>query len=285
MPSFNRIASVELTPFNNTSVIARRIDKLRISFIIEKFNNIELNTAKIEISNMSDLTRSDIEETQQIVLLRAGYLSGSGEEILFTGNSTRIYSEDATPNINTFIEAQDGEKALSESKVNLSFAENVSTKVILREILKKIPIANKIVRESELPNKKLIEGFSFIGSAKVALKKMTDSLDLTASVQNNELVLFKNGTSDDTDVFVVTPKTGLIGRPEKLDELSKEGKKTTKRTGLLIRSLLLPRVVPGNRIQISSAEINPRSTYTVHKATHKGDTHGNDFLTELEVFE
>lgn len=75
---------------------------------------------------------------------------------------------------------------------------------------------------SELPN-----GYSYVGQAKNVLTKMCDTSNLVWSVQNGVLQIKKPNDVMLREVYVLSPDTGLLGIPKKINvSKEEEGEKT-----------------------------------------------------------
>jgi hypothetical protein len=108
--------------------------------------------------------------------------------------------------------------------------------------------------------------------------------------------------ADTSKIILLSPETGLIGSPEKLRDDSialygtqnrkKEtikvvgatGKKYRKSVGggYKIKSLLQPFVEPGSVVQVKSDTINDVQ-FRVVEVEHVGDTHGNDWYSNINA--
>jgi hypothetical protein len=130
-------------------------------------------------------------------------------------------------------------------------------------------------------------GFSFAGPADSALDKVTKFLGLDWSIQNNAIKFVEFDKSDGTRLVSLTPETGLIGSPQRLQGVTRKakGKSTSTKPGWKITALLRPEIIPGGRIRIESREIPQYSEFTVSTVEHSGDTHGKDWTSQVEVRE
>lgn len=289
MSQFRRSASVAIQTFEgNEAVIIRN---LRITFEINKTEGKDPNTASIEIYNLSEATRNLVRldtnpKSDQIITLTAGYLDGDGEEILYVGTLTSIAHSFERPLIITRIEASDGKGALDKSKVSATFGKNSSGKVILTELSNLLGIPNNL-NTLAIEDKKQSFATSYIGDVKHNLTKATDFLGLSWTIQNNEVKFTLRDGDDGITALVLSPTTGMIGSPERLSGTSRKAKGESKKVtpGWRIESLLQPKVLPKNKIVLSSREIPENSIFTVTNVTHTGDTHGTVWSSRIEVKE
>lgn len=283
MPLFNRVASVTIGQVGEESL---KLSGLRISFNIVKTEDKDPNSAEVEIYNLSEDTRNKIRDTGKFILINAGYINGAGEEIIFAGDISFVSHEVRRPEIITKIEAQDGKKKLDSTVFETSNDSGVSARTILERILESFDLSSNI-RNISISDKNYANGFSFIGLSKDALTRVTEFLNLSWSIQNNEVILVPFDKSDNTRVVSLNPQTGLVGSPERLKGSTRKAKKLSEedKPGWRFTSLLLPRVNPLNRISVSSREIPSNSIFTVFSVNHTGDTHGSDWNTVVEVRE
>jgi len=280
---FNRSASVLITTNTNSTL---KITGLRITFDIDKTEGKDPNTGRIEIYNLSEDTRNNIRDLGKNVTLFAGYTDGNGEELLFTGDITNISHSISKPEVITTIEASDGKTSINNSKTVISQSGKASGRGILQRVLGEFSIGNNL-NQITFQDKFYASGFSFAGLSKDALTKVTDFLELSWSVQNNQIQIAKFDQSDETGVILLTSDTGLLGSPQRLSGESRKSKKYTKRNnpGWRFNSLLFPSINPKGIIAAQSVEIKDVSQFIVYSVAHSGDTHGPEWNSSIEVRE
>lgn len=289
MTQFRKSASVLIGdptmqfPFVFNAVVLK---KLRIAFKVEKTSEKSPNTAIIHIYNLSIATRNSITELDKYISLSAGYMDGDGEKLLFFGNISGVSHAYAGSEVITTIHAEDGGSALGQTRVSISKGSGFSALTILRQILKTFVLTNNLNTIS-ITDKKYVNGFTYIGTSKNALTKVCEFLGLSWSVQNNEITLYTFSGTDNSRAVYISPKTGLVKSPERLNGAVRKAVKQTKKNkpGWRIHTLLSPDVKPTGRIQVTSAYLPEKSIFTVHSVMHEGDTHGPDFNTLIEVFD
>ena len=258
-----------------------KINNLRIAFEIEKTSENNANTAKISIYNMSQKTWNDfITATDRVILLEAGY--GNNLDTLFYGDVPQkakcSYLYSGTDTI-AMIEPGDGLLSLIDGKLEKSYEENFSIKLIIKDVLKSFQDAGGVVIEKALeyiksgnvPDKKAQAGFVASGSAKTIMDKFMSSLGLEWSIQDNEVQIIPINGNTEEEVIFLTPQTGLIGSPIKREE------------GLEFTALIQTKIKPGQLVLIESRDIN--GTYRVRKAKFIGDTHDQPWYVTAEAKE
>ena len=280
---FNRIASIEIGPEGEDG---KRFSGFRISFSVKKTKDSDSNNATVEISNLSENSRNFIKEIDHLLILKAGYSEGAGEEILFVGNIKLINHTIKPPEILTKLEIGDGEKLLRESKLSLSYKEGFSIRQILNDIVRKMNVPNKVnLSLVDFEDKEFTNGYTFVGQTKRALDTLCSSANLEWSIQNNELKVQAKKDGDFTRAINLTPTTGLLGSPERLTDISASSSKKEVVPGWRFNCLLQPKAEPGGVIVASSREIEEDSHFKIHTVEHKGDTHGGDWQTIIEAVE
>jgi len=285
LPQFRRSASLTIGKPNALSAIV--IKDLKIVFEIAKTEGKDPNTAKVEVFNLSADTRKKI-ETEQLgdnLIVYAGYLDGDGEELIFSGDITSVTHKIERPNVITTIMANDGENILSSAKVSLAKNKGVTAFSILEEILKTLPLPNNLKTISIPVSKIYSNGFAFTGMSKVALTKVTEYLDLEWTIQNNEIRLTPFDGNDSTTAVLLNTKSGLLNSPSRILDDTKKAKGTAAKNkpGWKVQSLLSPKINPKGQLGISSREIPDNTIFNVHSVVHRGDTHGPEWISTIEV--
>ena len=296
MTQFDRHASLNIFTPGSTGFF---LTGLRITFNVTKTSDPAPNTAQIQVYNLSENTRSKIsdafnEKTQKIHL-NAGYTDGDVEE-LFNGDVTKVTHNIQPPNIVTTIEANDGQKALAETKVKLSFDAGASVKKIFKQVVDAFPldedVKNIIVENEFITN--FTAGFSFSGPARDAMDLLSKTLNMEWSIQNGQMIVVPMGGNDGTRVALIDQNSGLIGSPERLvnDEKKATGKvindpkKAEESTrGWKFNCLLRPAIKPLGQVSLKSIAIPKATFFTVDSVVHVGDTHGQPWGSAVEVKE
>lgn len=278
---FDRVASVSIGPENAEGI---KLSGIRIAFDITKSIKPNKNKAQIILTNISAQTRSLL-KNDNVIVLKAGYSENIGEEVLFTGYIKHSYSEYQSVDIHTIIEAVDGSKKLEESTVTISYKGGITVKNLLIDLSKRVPAMQFDFSKLDIEDLQISNGVAYAGELKQLLNYLCESVNLDWSFQNNTLKVQSKHKADLVNSLRISPSTGMIGSPEYLSDILKDGKKTQDLPGWRIKSLLIPSLEPGNPILIDSRELTNKATFKVHELIHKGDTHGNDWTTTMYVEE
>ncbi len=281
--AYDRQAQVEIG--KSAALIALRIEGLRVTFDVQKDLKTSANQARIGVYNLSAATRGRIRELTDTVTLRAGYVDESLKEV-FHGDIVTVSHVREGADIVTRIVANDGGTAIRGSFASVSYAEGASLKRILTDIVTAMGLPIKYL--DSFDDQQFLQGFAFAGRARTALDKVTARAGLEWSIQGGQLKILKRGGTDNPRniaVPVISPQHGLIGSPERLDRLTDDPTAEKKPPGWKLKSLLQAAVEPGGKVGFTSAEEPTAKAYRVQSIQHKGDTHGDDWTSTIEVLE
>lgn len=283
---FGRLAAVEIHPDNSVETTEPfRIEGLRIAFTLKRDLKKTSNTGTVEIYNLSNATRSKILDHNRKVVLYAGYEDGGGVDVLFEGSIMTVSHSHPTPDIVTRIEANDGETRLRQAHVSLSFSEGASVGQVLKDLIAAMGLPKGFI--AQFKDAKFLTGFVAHGPAKEALAAVCRKAGLEYSIQNGSLQILEEGKPDNSpkDLILLTPESGLLGSPEKIKQIQDDPAAEKKPNGWTLRSLLQPKANPGSHIAVQSREIPRVTAFRIESVVHKGDTHGEDWTSEIEVFD
>lgn len=275
---------------------AVEITDLRVTFDITKDSSKHSNKSAVQVWGLAPPTRKAMERPDTTCSLKAGYAEEGGPVEVFRGDVTFGWSRFEGPDVVTTLELGDGAKQIRDSVVSLGYAKGTGARQALRDVAAKMGLTVRM--SADLADRDLPAGFSNYGSARTALDKITRGAGWSWSVQDGVLqVLGPAGTNNRTVVDLAVD-SGLIGHPERQRRGSHEaiqveeaGTKRVKRAasatekwdGWRVRSLLLPGIIPGDRVKLSSRTVD--ALLTVRKVRHVGDTHGGDWISELELLD
>jgi hypothetical protein len=269
---FGRLAAVDIYPDNQVEVAKPfRIEGLCIAFQVKKNLKAESNTARIQIYNLAEGTRNKILEKNRRVQIHAGYEEGDGYKLLFDGSIMTVDHLREVPDRVTRIEANDGEKALRETHVSVSYAQNASADRILKDLIKAMGLPEKFVTSPKA--KKLLQGFVHHGPGKDALEKICRSLGLEYSIQNGQIQVLEQGKTDNSPQrgILITPDSGLVGSPERIRQIKDDPKAEKKPEGWRIRCLLQPTLNPGSWVAVQSEAIPKVTAFRIESVEHSGN--------------
>ena len=269
MRLFDRAIRVTVGPEAGDGV---RFDQaFRIAFQIDQDETASGNNVQIEVYGLSPDTRAQIQQREQIVLVEAGY--GDQLEILAIAEVDRVITRREPPEIVTTIEAIDGGASLVSIRVNVSYEPGYSVRQVIDQIADQAALPVRVAPGVDL-QQSYETGAAFSGTVKRALDQALARVPgVDWSVQDDEIVLRRPGEPTDQSIVVLSPSSGLVRSPERLEDQNTDGWQ--------VESLLQPRIRPGANVRIESADVNADTV--VRRVSHQGDTRGNDWLSTAEV--
>ncbi len=278
MMQFDRIASIEIGPPGGAGL---RVDKSRIVFQVDKTDKVESNKCRVEILNLSDATRARIRETDDAITIKAGYAEDGGEEVVFMGRVVRLEHRYPAPDIVTRIEGGDGISELRESRTSASFAGNAKMQDIVDKLIDDFGLE---LRDSiDVPRVRWTQGWSYSGPTREALRRVLEREGLEYSIQNGYLQIIERGGVNKKAAVLISSATGLLSSPARLNELAGDTEGSKKKPGWAFRCLLNPKIEPGGTVQLQSRDV--RGFFRVNNVRHDGDTHGDEWSSQVEVSE
>jgi hypothetical protein len=278
---FDRVVTVQIGKLKGNAI---EIKNLRTVFDVSKSSTDTYNECRVDIYNMSAATKNKLKDLDETLVLKAGYSSAGNEQVVFVGDITLINSDTGGADQPTTIEAKDGAKTMRQLMLSLSYKDGTSAKKVLKDVLNKSGLPLRPFDMSKIADKQYVNGFSFIGMGKELLSRVCTYLGLEWSIQNDEIKLVVSGKGDDTRIIQLNPNSGLVGSPKRIADISGSHKKGhTKIQGWKILSLLVPQMEPGSLVFVQSREIPTGQMFKVVELTHRGDTHGDSWITETVV--
>jgi len=300
MPNFNRSASIVITEKDilNPVILPEvgppefipgtplNISGLKIVFNVKKTLSTFSNSARVDIYNLSKKAFDQI-AVENDLILNAGYIDGAGEKLLFKGDIQKISREHSRTDIITKLQCDDGGLRLREIRGELSRGKKVGVMQIICEILSAFgfpprqPVDCKNKQYGSIIDKQYLHGFSYVGSAREALSKLTERIGVEWSIQNSEAQLLLKGGVNLTPPIPVSSLNGMIGSPDSLDDVRGELSLNKRASGWKVRSLINPEIEPGGRLKIDSN--TAKGEFRIEEVDHLGDTFGSDWQTIAQV--
>lgn len=278
---------------------------MQIQFDVTKDSKEDPNVHSIRIYNLKESTRAALEKPDLRAHLYAGYEEESGGILLAAGTVVDSFTRFDTPDVVTELAVVDGYGELRDSAVSLSYGAGANSATIIEAVALQMGLVLNMPRS--LQSRTWDHGFSFYGPARQALHKLCRGSGVEWSVQNQTLqVVAVRGTTE-RSVVVLRADSGLIGSPDRVRESAREmdasaepgtAKKKKKRDrsvaativserqrrdGWRVRSLLLPWINPGDRVQMDSRQV--QGLWRVESVSHNGDYQGGDWTTEMHLVE
>lgn len=261
---FDRKIDVRIGPPGG---LGRSWSDVRVEFSVERSLRKDPNTASISLYNLDSVSVGIIQTTGAVVQLLAGY--GSLPFLLFSGDIARrgvTVERSGTDRIVT-IEAGDGELAFTEARFNWHFEAGTPNATILSTILSTLGLG--IAPGDPLPPYVYPLPLTFTGRASEALDRLCRDVGVSYSIQDGNVQILLPGSGRKGVAPLISPETGLVASPSQTDD------------GANFRCLLNGNIKPGSFVSLISETLS--GFYKAEKVTHRGDTHGGDWTTEVEA--
>lgn len=251
------------------------ITDLRVKFSIERDLSKHPNSCDIEVYNLAQTTRAAVETKPLLVELAAGHDGVS--RLLSTGDVLFAMSKQEGPEWVTMLQLGDGARATARARAKpRSYGKNTTVKQVLRDIAKSMGqgLPKNIEASADL-DAQFANSISLSGYARDEMTKILAPYGYNWSIQNGRLQILRDETAR-TDMLEISERTGMIGTPSFGDP-----PKSGKPPHVTVKMLLYPELVPGGRIQLTSRAKS--GTFKLVKVKHTGDTHGDEWFTEVEI--
>lgn len=263
------------------------IENSKIQFEIIKSKNAKENTAKVEIYNLAPNTRKLITEQEALVRIFAGYAQNKGLIEIGQGDISKVKHNRDKTEVVTEIYMAEGIRKIRDNPISISFSSK--SKLKLTNVLDNLRTKSNnqfVFRLIDVDDNKTIDnGYSDLGSLDQILNNLAMQFGFEWSVQNGIITIKGTKKSVANEIMLLTPSSGLILHPESVKQVSRRLEKSsiTKQDRKInsIQALLQPHLQVNDIIAIASQDLNGK--YEIQKITHKGDTRGNDWYSDMEV--
>jgi hypothetical protein len=271
------------------------ITELRIQFEIEKTAKKNPNKSTIKIYNLKKETRAELEKPDTRCVLYAGYKDDAGALLIFQGAVTFAWTKFDLPDIVTELELGDGAPEIRDTTISVGYGKGVKSTQILNDVSQKM--GTPLTLPSNAPTRVWENGLSHHGSARALLDKVTKGTGLEWSIQNGNLQVIQSGMVTTRQGVELSADSGLIGSPERerkskdgtteVEDTSKKKQKVKSATksydGWSVKALLMPTLVPGDRVKLKTRDVE--GIFRIQELKHKGDSHDGDWQTEMKLID
>lgn len=269
---------------------------LRVAFEIQKRDTETPNTAVIKVWNLADETMQRAKREFDRVILQAGYQDNIG--LIYQGNiiGMRIIHENGVDTI-LEITCGDGDEAYNSAVINKTLSAGSRPKDVVDEVQK--TFGEYDVQQGEMPDlggQALPRGKVMFGMSRKYIREAAHTTDTSWSIQDGKTTMVKHEEYLSGAAVVLTSATGLVGYPEQTNEglkvkcLLNHGLRVNGRIKIDNASIVEAQAeVPGKktgnskmeRKDKSPADLNADGFYRVLQLTHIGDTHAQDWYSDM----
>lgn len=270
VPADDEYFNPKATGGSNNSVV---ITDLRIQFDVERTLKKNPNTCTVKITNLNPDSRKVFSKKPLHVTLEAGY--DGVTRLLYTGDMFYAVTSQKDTDIETMIQCGDGDRIFASARANKSYGKGTSVKKVLRDLAKSIgqQLPANIEASAEL-EAQFGAGTVTSGMLKNELTTLLAPYGYSWSLQNGKLQILRD--ADTSGTFTLNEANGVIGFPE-FGSPPRNGKSPN----LTLRCFLFPELYPGAAVNVDTKFLH--GTFKIEKVNHKGDTHGDDWSTEVEL--
>lgn len=244
----------------------RRWEDLRVSFTVEKTGSAMPNTLKLELTNLSADSRAYVLKKGLAVRVEAGY-EATGVRLLFTGTLEKASHARNELTWATRIESADGVAAYRSTYLSETLGPGTSERQAIAHVAKALGVTLGEIKG--LGEETFAHGRALSGPARLELDALCRSRKLRWSIQDGVLQILPASDALSQESWLLSPATGLVGVPERTEK------------GVKLVSLLQGGINPGRRVKVEAHALP--GLYVVQAVTHRGDSHGQDWYTEIEA--
>lgn len=265
---------------------------IHINFSFEKADVESPNTGKVKIWNLSKEHLNELERQDCIVIVKAGYADYITEA--FKGTVTHASTSKEGADRMTEIELASNMVELRDTSFSVSYTEGTRTDVIYQEIAAQMGLPMSI-SPTAMENPTLLSGgFSFVGSSKNLLNRLSRMDGINWTIQDGIIQLFKENEPISTNCYELNAGSGLIGMPKRVNisagsGSSKGGSETadsgseTAQLGWEVTYLMNLAIGVNSYVHISSEAVN--GYFRVQKVSIEGDNYEGDWQCKATVLE
>lgn len=222
--------------------------------------------SSITIFNLAKKSIDHIKKGNRAVI-HAGYAGNPG--ILTVGKIRSL-----TPTLlsgvdkSTTFTILEGEDYSEKKEVDISFGNGATADTIIRRVASDagIPLAEVKLKN----NKPYSSGYTASGQAMGVLQEIAEACDTSIYYRRGQLVI-KNFRDGNTERLVLSPSTGLVNQPQRIEN--------DDYSGWSLQLLLNHKITVGTAVRIKSKNVT--GNFYVKSGQHSYD--GTNFMTTCEV--
>jgi hypothetical protein len=248
---------------------------LDVVFDIERAT-FGVGKATVQLFGLSESNRNTVRDSRGTLLkVEAGYAQ-TGLGVIFQGDVRRADTERDGADWIAHITGGDGEDAMHTARVSRSFGSGATVADLVSYVAGVMGVdpgnAVAALGGAGLDNVGTVfpMGVVLHGRALPHFTAVLRAAGLTWSVQDGTIQVVPLGGALQRTAVLLGEDSGLVGSPE-------QGKNGVVKA----RALLVPDLVPGQLVQITSAGTN--GLFRIMKVHNTGDTHGTDWYADMSL--
>lgn len=249
---------------------------LRVVFEVNRKLNRWPDPAEITIYNCRRETRDGFAKGDQVRLV-AGY-EGSAD-LIFSGSVVQVQVRRDGADQAATLTCRDGDAAWQATAAG-AFAANVPLHLALSRLAQAMGLTVPASTVAVVAGLTTRSAFAHATYAHRTLHELLSPQGLTWSIVDGALQVTPDDGATTEQAFVLTPQTGLVGSPTREGGVP-NAKGKTKAVKVRAMSLLLPSLRPGRRVELQSQGF--AGAFRIDELLHKGDTHGQDWYSDLTL--
>ena len=261
--------------------------QFRVIFDIDVKVGDALAFADIRLYNIAKTTT--IKQGSSVVF-RAGYTDKV--DVIFIGFVTNVLRlrDPGSPEIVTQLICRSGQPANDRGSAQIAFGKNVRPEEVIRALARAWPIPIDMDNAQFAGDQPMISGYTVDGDIPLALEELSYAYKFQWMQERGRLVVTKPDFERNTAVKKVNQFTGMIGIPEVT--------RGPNGIGVFVSTQLDPFLRINGKIDIQSefstfntgnlfitelsGDANANGEYNVFALKHRGDSHGNQWSTDID---
>lgn len=278
---YKRVYDLTIVPEDGN---ARIIKGLRINFEITKSVLSFPNLCKLVIYNPNEETKSALQKKFTKIILNVGY---EGDlRLLFKGEIRNIFQSKSGVDRLLTVYAGDGERDWQNATFNKTFAESVTMKSVIEDVLKTFEELSIGILDGLPETADKLRGQTLSGSSKDIMDQFADEYGFDWSIQDGEVIVTPiESPLQNDEAVLINSATGMIGSP------------TVTEIGADVTTLLNPRLLPNSSFVIESVnsdiqlgnlffrdvkKTDAEGTYKTQEVIFKGDSREGDWISTVK---
>lgn len=251
-------------------------DGLQLQFTVEKAidNKSKGNRCEFKLTNLSEDTINYIQKKDMPVVFHVGY--NNNNKFLFGGVSSEVITDDSSSGTDriTTIRCVPSDSFLYTPIISRTFPPETTPRTIINFLIGQSPTLSKASFNSSKIDQAFPFGYPAEGSIKSILNELSRDFDFYYRIDGNRIYVNDANKFQSTNsrerAFVLSPNSGLIGRPSRTtDKGSKAKTDETSKEGVKFKALMNPLLQPGQAVSLKDTYLE--GTYRIDTATFTGD--------------